>query len=240
MTTTASKPVASHRARPQRLARQRAAQVRTQKRPRPTGTGGLPLLDDKLRVPRLTLAVLRRRRLTELLDAAAAHRVTLVSGPAGAGKTVACAAWAAARHAAQPTAWLTVDGGDRDPARFWQYVLAGAGPRPRADRRPGGRAGGGARRRPARTGSSRPLRRLPEPVVLVIDDAHELAGSAALAGLDELIQHAPAGLRLVLAGRCPPGLALARLRVAGELADIGAADLACTTGRPTPTSRCSA
>jgi LuxR family maltose regulon positive regulatory protein len=227
MTTTSSKPVASHRARPQRLARQRVAQVRTRKRPRPAGTGGLPLLDDKLRVPRLTLAVLRRRRLTELLDAAAAHRVTLVSGPAGAGKTVACAAWAAARHATQPAAWLTADGGDRDPARFWQYVLA-ALVRARAltADQAAELAAGPPEGCPNRIVAA--LRRLPEPVVLVIDDAHELAGSAALAGLDQLIKHAPAGLRLVLAGRCPPGLALARLRVAGELADIGAADLACT------------
>ena len=56
-----------------------------------------------------------------------------------------------------------------------------------------------------------------------------LAGSEALAGLDELIRHEPPGLRLLLAGRSAPGLALARLRLAGELADIGAADLACTT-----------
>src|SRR6266487_1296086 len=82
-------------------------------------TRGQPrFLEGKLQIPRLSLTVLRRRRVTELLDAAAAHRVTLVSGPAGAGKTVACAAWAAARHASRPTAWLTVDAGDRDPARF--------------------------------------------------------------------------------------------------------------------------
>ncbi len=72
------------------------------------------------------------------------------------------------------------------------------------------------------------LENLAEPAVLVIDDVHELAGSAALAGLDLLIKHAPAGLRLVLSGRCPPGVALSRLRLAGEVADLGAAELACT------------
>ena len=72
------------------------------------------------------------------------------------------------------------------------------------------------------------VRRAAEPVVLVLDDVHLLAGSEALAGLDELIRHEPAGLRLLLASRSAPGLALARLRLAGELADIGAADLACT------------
>ncbi len=233
MTSTASKPVAPPRVRPQRLAQQRLAQQRTrQARLRPAAFGGLPpLLDDKLRPPRLSLTVLRRRRVTDLIEAATAHRVTLVSGPAGAGKTVACASWAAARPAGRPagiqTAWLTVDAEDRDPVRFWQYVLAALvraraiGPDEAAQL-----ATAPPEACPHRIVTA--ARNMPEPVVLVIDDAHELAGSAALAGLDQLIKHAPAGLRLVLAGRCPPGLALARLRVAGELADIGAADLACT------------
>ena len=120
-----------------------------------------------------------------------------------------------------------MDAEDRDPVRFWQYVLAALvraraiGPDEAAQL-----ATAPPEACPHRIVTA--ARNMPEPVVLVIDDAHELAGSAALAGLDQLIKHAPAGLRLVLAGRCPPGLALARLRVAGELADIGAADLACT------------
>jgi len=68
-----------------------------------------------------------------------------------------------------------------------------------------------------------------EPVVLILDDVQALAGSEAMAGLNELIRHEPPGLRLLLAGRSAPGLALARLRLAGDLADIGAADLACTS-----------
>ena len=186
-----------------------------------------PLLDDKLRVPRPTLAVLRRRRVIELVDAAVSHRVTLITGPAGAGKTVACASWAATRPAARQPAWLTVDAEDREPARFWQYVLA-ALVRARAV---GADDAGQLAAAPPEAYPMRIVaatRGLPEPVVLVIDDVHELAGSSALAGLDLLIRHAPPGLRLILSGRCPPGLALARLRVAGELADIGAADLACT------------
>jgi LuxR family transcriptional regulator, maltose regulon positive regulatory protein len=230
MTSTVSKPVAPPRVRPQRLAQQRLTQQRTrQERLRQvTGAGLPPLLDDKLRVPRLTLAVLRRRRVTELIDAATAHRVTLISGPAGAGKTAACAQWAAARPAGRQPAWLTVDTEDRDPARFWQYLLA-ALVRARAV------TAADASQLTTAPPEAYPrrivaaARQLPEPVVLIIDDVHELSGSGVLAGLDLLIKHAPAGLRLVLCGRGMAGLALARLRVAGELADIGAADLACTT-----------
>ena len=63
----------------------------------------------------------------------------------------------------------------------------------------------------------------------MLDDVHLLAGAEPLAGLDELIRHEPPGLRLLLAGRSAPGLALSRLRLEGELADIGGADLACTS-----------
>lgn len=58
------------------------------------GQAGVTLLEDKLRIPRPGLAVLRRDRVTELIDAAATRRVALVTGPAGAGKTVAAAIWA--------------------------------------------------------------------------------------------------------------------------------------------------
>jgi len=168
MTSTASRPVAPPRVRPQRLAQQRTRQQRL----RQVAVLGLPpLLDDKLRVPRATLAVLRRRRVIELIDAAAAHRVTLVSGPAGAGKTVACASWAATRSAARQPAWLTVDAEDREPARFWQYVLAALV-----------QAGAVAADDASQLAGAPPeaytlrivaaARSLAEPVVLVIDDVH--------------------------------------------------------------------
>ena len=67
-----------------------------------------------------------------------------------------------------------------------------------------------------------------EPLVLVLDDIHEATDPGVLGGLDVLIRHAPPTLRLVLSARRPPALQLARLRVCGELGDVGAADLACT------------
>jgi LuxR family transcriptional regulator, maltose regulon positive regulatory protein len=192
------------------------------------------LLEDKLRVPQPGLSVLPRRRVGDLIDAGVSRRVTLITGPPGSGKTVAAAQWAAAKPASRRPAWVSLDASDCEPRRFWRYVtaaLSSAGAmtasRPAA---PSGAAGPP----PGIAAAEIPqwiaaiVRRAAEPIVLVLDDVHLLTGSEALAGLDELIRHEPAGLRLLLTARWAPGLALARLRLAGELADIGAADLACT------------
>ncbi len=170
---------------------------------------------------------MRRRRLIDLIEQAASHRVTVVSGPAGAGKTVACGSWASATPASRRVAWLSLDADDRDPARFWAYVQAALS---RADIQPADVARSLRDRAPATFALHlvEAAQLLTEPVTLVLDDVHELADGAVLAGLDLLIRHVPPTLRLVLSGRCPPRLQLARLRVSGELADVTAADLACT------------
>jgi LuxR family transcriptional regulator, maltose regulon positive regulatory protein len=197
------------------------------RRPHPATPDRPRFLEGKLQIPQLTLAVLRRRRVIELIERAAGHRVALVSGPAGAGKTVACASWAAATSAGRRPAWLTVDAADKDPARFWAYVRAALA---RAGTMPPDAVRSLAEVSPAEV----PLRLaeaaelFTEPVVLVLDDIQELADGDVLASLDLLIRHAPPSVRLILSGRCPPGLQLARLRVAGELADVAAEELACT------------
>ena len=194
----------------------------------PAGDAGQPprFLEGKLQIPQPHFPVLRRRRITGLLDQAARNRVTLISGPAGAGKTVACATWASATAQSRRVAWLTVDAEDQQ-SWFWAYVCAALA-RLRAipadvlrsleDTSPD--------RFPLRLVEAAQL--FTEPVVLILDDVHELADPAVLTGLDLIIRHAPGTLRLVLSARQPPALQLARLRVSGELADIGGADLACT------------
>lgn len=185
------------------------------------------LLEDKLRIPRPDLAVLPRARVAALLDGAARCRVTQMTGPPGAGKTVAAARWAAARASGRRPAWITLDAADAEPATFWRYVTTALG---RSGCLAGGKSALARDVAPADAPQwlSAAVRTGGEPIVLILDDVHVLADSEALGGLNELIRHEPAGLRLLLVGRFAPGLSLAKLRLSGDLADIGVADLACT------------
>jgi LuxR family maltose regulon positive regulatory protein len=170
--------------------------------------------------------LLHRQRLTDLLDRAARRPVVLVCGPAGAGKTVACAFWAAAQPEYRRVVWLTLKAGE-DKAWFWADLCAALA---RARAVPPG----GLRSLEDASADDFPLRLvevarlLSAPVVLVLDNAHTLTDEAVLAGLDVLIRHAPRTLCLFFSGRRPPGLRLDRLQASGDLAMVGPASLACT------------
>jgi LuxR family maltose regulon positive regulatory protein len=185
------------------------------------------LLESKLLLPRPVFRVLRRSRLAGLLDLTTQHRVTLVSAPAGSGKTTSCASWAQSRADTTRIAWLSLDSADNDPARFRSYLLAALRRAEPALRDP-------AADMEQATAADFPLllikaaERFTEPLIVVLDDIHVLSDPQVLGWLDQLLRYAPSMLRLILSGRRTPPLQLARLRVSGELADIDAADLACT------------
>jgi LuxR family transcriptional regulator, maltose regulon positive regulatory protein len=80
------------------------------------------LLATKLHVPRLQPGFVPRPRLVEALDDGLARRLILVCAPAGFGKTALLADWA--RRGDRPVAWLSLDAGDNDPARFWRHAVA--------------------------------------------------------------------------------------------------------------------
>ena len=185
------------------------------------------LVDAKFRIPSLGADVVRRDRLTELIEQATTRPVTMITAPAGSGKTVACASWAAAHARSRRVAWLSLDEGDREPARFWAYMtaaLASGGTTAASELVPRSREA--ADEPPADLMHT--MRSLSGSVVLVLDDVHVLADSEVLPGLALFIRHAPTALRLILAGRSAPGLHVARMRVAGTLSEIRPADLACT------------
>src|SRR5260221_1367090 len=85
-----------------------------------------PLLVPKFHVPPWPPSLVPRERLLSLLDGALAHRLMLVSAPAGYGKTTLVRQWVAERSKQQhvpPVAWVSLDGGDNDPVRFWRYLM---------------------------------------------------------------------------------------------------------------------
>ena len=191
---------------------------------------GMPLLASKLVAPSMPGRVVERPRLFELLDAGVERPVTLVAAPAGSGKTMLLTSWMSAVSPPGPVAWLSLDQGDNDPVRFWAYLLAalcrsGALPADSALRTLVPSAQGDDALAPMLLHG---LEELASPVVLVLDDVHELTEPRVLDGIELLLRHAPPRLRLVLSSRADPPLPLHRLLVSGRLTQLRGADLAFT------------
>ena len=212
-------------------------------------TGPAPLLTAKLAASALPEATVIRPRLFRSLDTGVTGPVTLVSGPAGWGKTTLLSSWyrtRAGQASARPApagqgavgpatagqgalTWLTVEPGDAG-TRLWAYLQAalcagtvGHEPDPGIGPVPDDPAGAGFLDRLASMVAARP-----EPTILVIDDVDRIDDPEVLDGLEFLLRHAGQRLRLVLGARNDPTLALHRRRLNGELTEIREADLAFT------------
>src|SRR6185312_14136483 len=86
---------------------------------------GDPIMTAKFLVPVVNAPIVQRGRLIDLMTACVAGPVTLVSAPAGSGKTVLASSWVAAGAAPGPVAWISVDEEDDLPGVFWSYVVTG-------------------------------------------------------------------------------------------------------------------
>jgi LuxR family maltose regulon positive regulatory protein len=151
---------------------------------------------------------------------------TLVSAPAGSGKTELLAQWIGAASAPGPVAWVPLGRDDADPHRFWDDVIAALGaahgdlatlaPPPRGELRP------------FLTSVINTLSGVNEPLVLVLDDLHLVASPGVIRDLEWVLENAPPNLRLVAATRSDPLFRLQRLRMAERMSEVRAADLAFT------------
>ena len=192
-----------------------------------------PLLETKLHVPRWRRGLVARPRLSERLNRGAESALTLVSAPAGFGKTTLLTEWLAAAPAdGRSVAWLSLDQRDNDPVLFWTYLVAalktaaqGAGADALSLLQPP--------QPPSEAGLVTLLNDLdavPNDVVLVLDDYHVIDARDVQDGMAFLLEHLPPRIHLVIASRADPALPLARLRGRGELVEIRAADLRFTPG----------
>jgi LuxR family transcriptional regulator, maltose regulon positive regulatory protein len=172
-----------------------------------------------------------RPRLLERLARGMGRGLTVVCTPAGFGKTTLLGDWA--RRSRRSAAWLSLDAGDNDPARFWRYVVAAL------ERvRPGSCAPieallRGPQQPPLEavvTAVINELMTLPggDQVALILDDYHLIEAPPVHDSVTFLLDRLPPGLRLVLASRVDPPLPLARRRAGGKLAELRAADLRFT------------
>jgi LuxR family maltose regulon positive regulatory protein len=216
----------------------------------PTPTPAQPphLLTTKLYAPPARPQLVSRPRLMARLEAGIMGKLTLISAPAGFGKTSLLSAWIAARSegrglrtetvasslSPQPStlsprvAWVSLDADDNDPPRFWQYVIAAL-----------------ATIYPAIGTTAGALLQLPQPppmdaivtslinamtpiatdTALVLDDYHLIATPAIHTAMAFLLDHLPPQLHLIMLTRADPPLPLTRLRSRGELTELRAADL---------------
>ena len=192
---------------------------------RPVPGGADRVLQAKIIAPSAPGWMVPRPRLQKRIDEGTAGPLTVVTGPPGAGKTMAVASWAAARPG--PVAWITLDHYDSNPKVFWATVVAAL------------RNAGVTLRRvsaaPARTAAAdhvfllrlaSELAAQDPPVALVLDDLHLVAAPGLMDGLQYLLRNARPGLRLVICSRTDPLLPLHRYRLAGELTEIRASELA--------------
>jgi len=187
------------------------------------------LLPARTTVPRAPSATVARQRLYAQLDQACRGRLTVVSAAPGFGKTSAVSGWAVHDGQSRPVAWLSLEREDNCPAAFWAGVLhalraTGAVPPDHPLVALGPAATMSAERLRA---THQALLSLPTPIVLVLDDFHRIEDPAVLESLEAVLRH-DLHLRLVTLSRSDLELPVHRLRLAGEVAEVGAADLSFT------------
>jgi LuxR family maltose regulon positive regulatory protein len=191
------------------------------------------LLATKLYIPALRPHRVPRPRLTERLKQGTAGPLTLVSAPAGFGKSTLLSEWI--HTSGRPVAWVSLDEGDDDVSRFLLYAVSAL---QRLHPSLGEAALSTLRhvQAPTRevvegllTGLVNEIHNLDRDVVLVLVDYHALADAAVHQAAQLLLDRLPPRMHLVIATRVDPPLALSRLRARGQLTELRAQDLRFTS-----------
>lgn len=188
-----------------------------------------PILATKLYIPPLRPKVVFRPRLIERLNEGLHRKLTLISAPAGFGKTTLVSEWVIGCN--RPTAWMSLDEGDNDPTRFLTYLVAAL--QTIAANIGEGVLGVLQSPQPPSTESLltallNEITTLPDKFILVLDDYHVVDAKPVDNALAFLLKHLPPQLHLVIATREDPPLPLARLRARGHLTELRATDLRFT------------
>ncbi|MEJ2710785.1 MAG: AAA family ATPase, partial [Anaerolineales bacterium] len=184
------------------------------------------LLTTKLYIPPLRSDLVPRPHLYDRLNQGSNRKLTLVSAPAGFGKSTLVSGWLA--ESGIRAAWLSLDQGDNDPVRFWMYLIAAiqtihqeigvealqvvSAPQLRSTEL-------------VVISLINDISQLAQDLIVVLDDYHVIEAGQVHAGLSYLLEHQPPNLHLILITRVDPSISLARLRAHGRLVEIRAGDL---------------
>jgi len=186
-----------------------------------------PLLSTKLHPPDPRERIGREALVARLSDAPGA-RLALIRAPAGWGKSTLLSQWRRAEQGERLFAWVTLDASDSDPIRFWAYALVALrtvapelGLRSLALLRAPG-VDLVSEMLPVLIGE---LEAFAQPLVLALDDYHQLEGDAVHAGVRRLLEYLPDHVCIAIATRTEPPLQVPRLRARGQLVEIDADEL---------------
>lgn len=196
-------------------------------------------LSTKLYIPQTRPELVPRERLNEQLNEGVNRKLTLVSAPAGFGKTTLISEWAT--HCSRPIAWLSLDKGDNDPLRFLTYLVA-------AFKKFDGDLGKSLLDELQSSeqyhiealltelinqiitllGSPGALQSVDTGMVLVLDDYHFITNQSVHDVISFLIEHQPDHLHTVIITRADPPIPIARMRGRGQLTELRQGDLSFT------------
>ena len=195
-----------------------------------------PLLRTKLYIPPVRQELVPRLRLIERLNAGLNRKLTLISAPAGFGKTTLLSEWASQRVSesarGRPVAWLSLDEGDNDPARFWAYLIAAL----QTIHEGIGEAALEALVSPQPphveallTGLINEIAEIPDLSALVLDDFHVITDQRVNDEVTFFLDSMPPQMHLILSSRADPPWPLARLRARREMTELRTNDLRFTS-----------
>jgi LuxR family maltose regulon positive regulatory protein len=187
-----------------------------------------PLLQTKLYVPPIRPGLVSRPRLIEQLNTGLHRKLTLISAPAGFGKTTLLSEWIAGSEPRMRVAWLSLDEGDNDPVRFLTYFVAAL---KTVETGIGDTAIAVLQspqllpNEPVVTALINEIAGCSDDLILMLDDYHLIDSQPVHYAVAFLLDHQPPNMHLVITSRADPPLPLSRLRGRGQLTELRAPDL---------------